>query len=87
MEDPALISGDNQSVIANTNMPESMLKNKTQSIAYHFVREGCDRDEWRTAYIRNNENVANMLTKPLPSGDKHWKFVHVLLHQLAPKGV
>ena len=37
VEDPTFIFGDNQSVLANTTMPESMLKKKTQSIAYHFV--------------------------------------------------
>ena len=48
---PSYISGDNQSVLANTSVPESQLKKKAQSIAYHFVREGVARDEWRTAYI------------------------------------
>ena len=43
--DPNFIFGDNKSVLANTNMPESMLKKKTQSIAYHFAREGCAHDE------------------------------------------
>ena len=35
---PVYISGDNQSVLANTTVPESMLKKKSQSIAYHFVQ-------------------------------------------------
>ena len=34
------ISGDNQSVLANSTIPESVLRKKSQSIAYHFVREG-----------------------------------------------
>ena len=68
MDEPALIFGDNQSVLANTTIPESILKKKTKSIAYHFVREGSARDEWRTAYINTYENVSDMLTKPLPSG-------------------
>ena len=38
VEDPTFIFGDNQSVLANTTMPESQLKKKTQSVAYHFVR-------------------------------------------------
>ena len=87
VEDPTFIFGDNQSVLANTTMPEYMLKKKTQSIAYHFVREGCVRDEWRTEYIRTHENVADMLTKPLPSGEKRQKFVRMLTHNLAPQGV
>ena len=68
VDEPAFIFGDNQSVLANTTMLESTLNKRMQSIAYHFVREGSARDEWRTAYINTHENVANMLTNPLPSG-------------------
>ena len=67
---PAYIQGDNQSVLANTSIPDSTLKKKSQSIAYHFVREGAARDEWRTSYINTHENEADLLTKLLPSGDK-----------------
>ena len=41
---PAFIFGYNHSVIANTNIPDSTLKKKSQSIAYHFVREGAAHD-------------------------------------------
>ena len=87
VEDPTFIFGDNQSVLANTTIPESQLNKKTQSIAYHFVREGCARDEWRTAYISTHEIVSDLLTKPLPSGEKRWKFVRMLLHHMASQGV
>ena len=87
VEDPTFIFGDNQAVLTSTIMPESILKKKTQSIVYNFVQEGCARDEWRTAYISTHENVADMLTKPLPSGEKRWKFVWILLHHLAPQGL
>ena len=36
-DDPMFIYGDNQSVLANTTIPDSTLKKKSQSIAYHFV--------------------------------------------------
>ena len=84
VEEPAFIFGDNQSVLADTTMPEYMLKKKTQSIAFRFVQEGSARDEWQNAYINRHENVADMLTKPLPSGEKRRKFVRMLLHHLAP---
>ena len=87
VEDPTLIFGNNQSVLTNTTMHEFMLKKKTQSIVYHFVREGCARDEWQTAYISTPENVDDILTTPLPSGGKRWKFVRILLHHLAPHGM
>ena len=51
VEGPAYIKGDNKSVLYNTTIPDSTLKKKSQSIAYHFVREGAARDEWRTSYI------------------------------------
>ena len=43
-EGPAHTYGDNQSVLTDTMRPDSTLKKKSQSIAYHFVREGvaCD---------------------------------------------
>ena len=47
-EDPTFIYGDNHSVLANTTIPDSTLKKKSQSVAYHFVREGAEQDNWRT---------------------------------------
>ena len=41
---------------------ESTLKRKSQSIAYHFVREGVARDEWRATYINTHGNEADLLT-------------------------
>ena len=81
-EGPAYIEGDNQSVLANTTIPDSTLKKKNQSIAYHFVREGSARDEWRTTYVNTHENEADLLTKLLPSGEKRKGFVRNLLHHI-----
>ena len=38
VERPAYIEGENQSVLANTTIPDSTLKKKSQIIAYNFVR-------------------------------------------------
>jgi len=81
-EGPAYIYGDNQSVLANTTIPDSTLKKKSQSIAYHFVREGAARDEWRTSYVNTHDNEADLLTKQLPSGEKRKGFVRRLLHHI-----
>ena len=43
--EPAYIEADNQSVLYNTTIPDSTLNKKSQSIAYHMVREGVARDE------------------------------------------
>lgn len=66
---PSFVHGDNKSVLVNSTKPFSMLKKKSCSIAYHFVREGVAKDEWRVTYINTNDNVADLLTKPLPGGD------------------
>jgi hypothetical protein len=79
---PCYICGDNQSVLANTTEPGSTLKKKSQSIAYHFVREGVANDEWRTSYVSTHENEADLLTKLLPAGEKRRGFVSNLLHHI-----
>ena len=51
---------------------------------YHFVREGVARVEWRTAYVNTDENLADLLTKPL-SGPKQINFVWMVLHHVFPE--
>ena len=51
--------GDSQSVLASTTIPDSTLKKKSQSRAYHFVHEGAARDERRTSYANTHENEAD----------------------------
>ena len=82
VEGPAYIHGDNQSVLCNTSRPDSTLKKKSQSIAFHFVHEGVARDEWRTAYVNTHHNEVNLLTKVLPHGEKWVKFMRNLLHHI-----
>ena len=76
---PMFIYGDNQSILANTTMPDSTLKEKSQSITYHFVREGVAWDEWQMTYIDTHENEADLLMKQLPSGEKRKNFIQKLL--------
>ena len=41
---PCFFYGDNQSVLWNTSVPDSVLRNKTSSVAYNYVREGVSMD-------------------------------------------
>ena len=79
-DEPTFVYGDNKSVLANTSVPASTLKKKMHSLSFHFVREGCARDEWRTAYVNTHMNFADLLTKPLPSGEKRNRFVRQFLY-------
>ena len=79
---PACIFGDNQYVLANTTMPHSILKNKSNSIVYQFVREVNARDKWGDTYINSNDNRSNLFTKPLPHGENRTKFCKMLLRHI-----
>ena len=77
------IFGDNHSVLSkNSSKPFSVLKKKSSSIAYHFVREGVAKDEWRVTYISTHDNVADLLTKPLSNAEKRKKFIGMILHHI-----
>ena len=82
---PAFIHGDNQSVLWNTTVPESTLKRKSSSVAYHFVREGVSKDMWRTAYVRTTENVADVFKKVISSISDKMKKVRMLLYDIYPE--
>ncbi len=57
------------------------LKKKSNAIVYHFIREGVAQDEWWTAYVNTDENLADLLTKPL-SGPKQANFVRMVLYHV-----
>ena len=81
-DNPMFIYGDNQLVLANTTIPDSMLKKKSQSITYHFVRKGAAKDKWQMTYVNTHENEADLLTKQLIPGEKRMSFVRKLLHHI-----
>ena len=81
-DESVFVYGDNKAVLANTTIPTSTIKKKMNSLSYHFIREGCARDEWRTAYINTHWNLADLLTKPLHSGEKCSEYVRKFLYWL-----
>ena len=57
---------DNMSVVNNSSIPESTLKKKSNSIAYHYVRSKVAANIARIAYEPSGSNLADMLTKIQP---------------------
>ena len=45
VDHPTYIFGSNKVVLVNSSVSDSVLKKKSNSIAYHFVREGTASDE------------------------------------------
>ena len=69
---PTLMLGDTMSLILNTSVPSSVLKKKHNAIAYHQVREAIAAKFMRFAFARSEENVSDILTKPLSNEKFHY---------------
>mmetsp|Transcript_16796 Transcript_16796/g.16223 ORF Transcript_16796/g.16223 Transcript_16796/m.16223 type:complete len:157 (-) Transcript_16796:444-914(-) len=82
IDPPTYMFGDNQLVLANNSHPHSVLKKKSASIVYHFLREGVAKDEWRTTYLNSHLNPSEMMTKSLLGEEKLTLFISHCLHYL-----
>ena len=51
---------DNMSMIYNTTRPESTLKKKSNSIAYHFMRESAAAKEIKIQHVGTMENMTDI---------------------------
>ena len=80
VEEPARIYCDNESVVKNTTFPESALKKKHCSIAYHKIRESVASKKVIIFHESTNSNLADLLTKVLPF-DKRNKIIRSILHR------
>ena len=66
LEPSSLMIGDNMSVVLNTTIPSSALKKKHQACNYHKIRESIAAGFIEYAHIKSEDNLADLLTKPLP---------------------
>jgi hypothetical protein len=60
---------DNKLVVHNTTTPTSMLKKKSNSSAYHYVREAVAMGEVLITWIKSEGYIADLMTKILPNGE------------------
>jgi hypothetical protein len=72
LDGPALMLGDNMSVVLNTTVPSSISKKKHNAVAYHCVREAIAARKMRFAYIKSEENVSDVLTESLRNEKFHY---------------
>ena len=75
IDGPALLMGDNMSVVISSTLPSSQLKKKHQACCYHRVRETIACSAAQFVHIKTGENKADVLTKPLTS-QKFFPFVY-----------
>ena len=70
---------DNESVVKSSSYPESTLKKKHCSVAYHKVREAVAAGKALIYYEQSESNLADLLTKPLPA-NKRTPLIQAILH-------
>ncbi len=68
IDGPANVLCDNDAVVKNSSLPESIVKKKHNSIAYHRVHEAVASGTLQVAKIISHENLADFLTKSSLSG-------------------
>ena len=78
IDGPASVFCDNKSVVTNSTIPTSMLSKKYNSIAYHRVRESVAAGINRIGKVHTKENLADLLTKPLPAVDLKYLIQRIL---------
>jgi hypothetical protein len=62
---PAHVFCDNQGVVKNVSIPESVLLKKHNAVNYHAVREAVAARIMQVAKEDGNSNIADLFTKPL----------------------
>ena len=75
---PARVFCDNEAVVKSSTIPESRLKKKHCSIAYHRCREAVAAGKSLIYYEKSETNLADILTKSL-SGSKRDPLAESLL--------
>ena len=63
IDGPIYMRGDNLSVITNSSVPESVLKKKSHSIAYHFARSESAKGTCIFCFEPTETNLSDALTK------------------------
>ena len=67
LEGPAQVFCDNQGVVKNTSIPESVLSKKHNAINYHAVREAAAAGILQVHKEDTHTNLADLFTKVLPA--------------------
>jgi hypothetical protein len=65
VSNPSSLSGDNAGVISNTTNPDATLKKKHIALSFHSVRENVSAGVVYPHQISSENNIADLLTKPL----------------------
>ncbi|CAA7270338.1 unnamed protein product [Cyclocybe aegerita] len=74
---PALIHGDNKGSVDLAKNIKGITKAKHIHVKHHYIRECVKDSDMEIVQIPTDDNIADILTKPLPQAT-HEKFTHAL---------
>ena len=75
---PAKVLSDNNGVVKNTTIPESMLAKKHNAIDYHAIREAVAAQILRVRKEDGMSNLADLLTKVLTADPRRALCRHIM---------
>ena len=78
IDGPVRVVCYNQSVVINCSFPESVLKKKHCSVAYHIVRETVAAGTVEIYWKETNSNLVDLFTKVLPECERN-KMIQAML--------
>ena len=81
LEGPAQVFCDNQGVVKNTSIPESVLSKKHNAINYHAVQEAAAAGVLQVIKEDTLTNLADLFTKVLPAEGRK-EFIGSILFNL-----
>jgi hypothetical protein len=79
LEGPAQVYCDNQGVVKNVSIPESVLSKKNNAINYHAVREAAAAGVLQVLKEDTQTNLADLFTKVLPA-DRRRELLSCILY-------
>ncbi len=79
LQEPSNVLRDNNSVVKNVSIPESLLSKKHNSINYHIIRKSVAAGIIRVGKEDGKTNLANPFTKLMPYSKKYKLLSGILL--------
>ena len=86
LDGPALMLEDNMSVVINTTLQSPMLRKKHWAIGYYCAGDYAATGTLQFAHITPMDNIADIMTKPLPNQQFHTLAKGILLGNLCMSG-
>jgi len=67
IDGPALLLGDNKTIVDNTTTPHGKLHKRHLMLSYHYVRESIASGSYKYAFVSGKDNLSDILSK-------HWSY-------------